>query len=159
MKPFWLSWQMISANWHYHFFMFPSQKHQSHPWHLPLRGFMADLITSPVNLCSKIALKSTHFPILLPAPWTKPPPLPSLEYCSNLLTGLLIFTKIPLQSILYSTSRMTFIKHMSSPNSTVSRMSQNPIWWPMRSSMVQPYLPLQPYPVTKKTTSHPTLLF
>lgn len=151
---------MISASSHYQSFMFPGQK-EVWPRHLPHRVFIADLITRPAHLCSKISLKSTHFSTLLLPPWTKPSPpsIPSLEYGNNLLTGLLIFTVIPLQSILCSTSRMTFIKHMYSPNSTPFRISIHPYnspWAPAWSSL--PFLSsliLCP----QKTSSHPTLLF
>lgn len=63
------------SDWHHHSFMFPSQKPLSHLWYIPLLVCVADPPTSPVNLCFKIPLKSTHFSPMLPPPLTKPPPL------------------------------------------------------------------------------------
>lgn len=149
IKPFWLSWQMISATGTTILSCFQARNMEGI---LDIFLFWSLRLTYQ-QVLSISALKQLSNPPTSLHCYYYPGPchlLPSSEHCKTLLTGLPIFTTTPLQSIIFPESRTIFTKHMWSPNSTAFRMSQHHIRQSMRPSIVQPYLPFQPSPVPKK---------
>jgi len=117
VKPFWLSWQMISATGITILSCFQARN---------MEGILDIFLFWSLGLIyqqvlSIFATKQLSNPPISLHCYYYPGPchlLPSLEYCKTLLTGLAIFTMTPLQSILFPASRTIFTKHMWSPNST-----------------------------------------